>query len=179
MMNAPLQQVYLVSQPTGSTRHTGRDFAASGAVTGALTTTMLSGDPRGWFQCHTRALPAEAADLVACLVPGGPAYDPVREILTDMLASSHTGGGRRPRTMSGAELSSEAERILENRGYAACLVAVDGTPVSGVRFNSSPVAADETTALFLVVHDRHLVAIESHDGAGNPQALTRESPVTP
>jgi hypothetical protein len=48
-----------------------------------------------------------------------------------------------------------------------------------VRFNSSAVAADETTALFLVVHDRHLVAIESHDGAGNPRALTGESPATP
>jgi hypothetical protein len=176
-MNAPLRQVYLVSQPTGTARHTGQDIGVSGAVTGALTTTILSGDRRGWFQCHTRALPVEGADVVTCLVPGGPAYAAVSEVLTDMLASIHTRGGRRPRTLSGVELASEAERILETRDYAACLLAVDGVPVSGVRFNSSPVAADEATGLFLLVHDRHLVAIESHDGAGDLQALTKDSAI--
>lgn len=176
-MHTPLQQVYLVSQPTGTIRHTGRDFGASGAVTGALTSTVLSGDRTGWFGCHTWAVPADGADLEACLEPGGPAYARVREVLTDMLASKHTGGGRRPRTLSGAALAGEAERILEHRDYTEFVFAVDGTPVSGVRFNSSPVGADEATALFLVVHDRHLIAIESHNGAGDPHALARESNV--
>lgn len=176
-MNAPLQRVYWISQPAGSTRHTGGDFEISGAVTGALTTTSLSGDRTGWFQCHTRALPAEGLGLAACLAPDGPARAQLGDVLTDMLASVHTGGGRRPRTLSGAELSSEAERILESRDYAACVLEVDGIPVSGVRFNGSPVAADDAMGLFLVVHHGHLVTIESHHGAGDPQALTTDSDI--
>lgn len=43
-MNARLRRVYLVSQPVGVVRHTGQDIGISGEVTGALTTTVLSGD---------------------------------------------------------------------------------------------------------------------------------------
>jgi hypothetical protein len=31
--------------------------------------------------------------------------------------------------------------------------------------------------LFLIVHHRHLVAVESHHGAGDPQALTTDSDI--
>ena len=173
-MNIPLQQVYLVSQPTGTTRHTGQDLDASGAVTAALTTTILSGDRRGWFNCNTLALPVEGADLTACLTPGNPAWSQLVDVLTNMLASVHTDGGRRRRALSGTDVATEARRILEARDYSPFLLAIDGLRVSGVRLNSSPVAADEAAELFLVVHDRHLIAIESHNGAGPPETLTAD-----
>jgi hypothetical protein len=175
-MNAALRRVYWVSRPSGTVRPVGEDFAVSGAVTGALITTQLSGDRTGWFRCHTRAVPAE--NLRACLAPGAPARAQVRDRLTDTLTGAHTHGGRRRRSLSGAELAGEAERILEDRDYASCHIDVDGVPEPGVRVNSSLFAADEATGVFLAVHHRHLVVIESHDGAGVPQALTTASSVT-
>lgn len=178
-MTIPLRQVYAVSQPSGTTRDTGRDFDAAGAVTGALTTTTLSGDRTGWFTCHTLALPDELVDVTACLVPGNPAWAQVGDVVTNMLASVYTHGGRRPRTLIGAHLAAEAQRILQTRDYTPSILAIDGIPVSGVRLNSSPVAASEAAALFLLVHERHLIAIESHDGAGLPRTLVTDPNVAP
>lgn len=176
-MNASVQRMYWVSRPAGMTSLTGGDFDVSGTVTGALMTTRLSTDRKGSFRCHTRALP-EDLDLAACLAQGGAARTQVRDLLTDMLAAFHTGAGRRPRTLSGAELASEAERILESSDYTPCVIAVDDVPVPGVRFNSSLVAADADEAgMFLVVHHGHLVTIESHNGAGDPQVLSTDSDV--
>ncbi|MDG4831735.1 hypothetical protein O7627_20860 [Solwaraspora sp. WMMD1047] len=175
-MNAPLQRVYRVSRPSGTTRLTGGDFDGSGAVTGALTTTRLPGDGTGWWQCRTQASPVEDLDLATCLAADGPVRDQLGELLTDLLAGAHTGGGARPRTLSGAQLAGEAERILANRDHEPFPIAVDGVRISGLRFNNSPVVADGA-AMFLVVHQGHLAAIESYDGAGDPQALATDSDV--
>ncbi len=175
-VNAPLRRVYRVSHPAGTTRLTGGDFDGSGAVTGALTTTYLSGDRTGWLQCRTQASRVEDLDLATCLAPDGPVREQLVELLTNLLAGAHTSGGGRPRTLSGTQLASEAERILEDRDYTPFPVAVDGIGMSGLRFNDRPVVAD-ATAIFLVVHHGHLVAIESHDGAGDPRALTADSDV--
>jgi hypothetical protein len=121
------------------------------------------------------ALPDAAADLTACLVPGNPAWVRLGDVVTNMLAGVHTDGGQCPRTMSGAELAGEAQRILENRDYSPCLLSIQGVSVSGVRLNCSPVAAHQAAELVLVVHDRHLIAIESHHGAGPPRALVADS----
>jgi hypothetical protein len=175
-VNAPLQRVYRVSRPPGTTRLTGGDFDGSGAVTGALTTTHLSGDRTGWWQCHTRASPIEDLDLATCLASDGPVRDQLDVLITNVLAVAHTGGGRRRRTLSGTQLAAEAEQVLADRDYTPFPVAVDGVRMSGLRFNSRP-AVPDTTAMFLVVHHGHLVAIESHDGAGDPQALATDSDV--
>ena len=175
-MNAPLQRVYWVSQPSGMTRLTGGDFDGSGAVTGALTTTQLSGDRTGWLQCHTRASPIEDLDLATCLASDGPVRDQLGELLTNLLAEAHTSGGRRRRMLSGTQLAGEAERIMADRDYTPFPIAVDGIQTSGLRLNDRLVVPD-ATAMFLVVHHGHLVAIESNDGAGDPHALATDSDV--
>lgn len=173
-MNAPLQRVYRVSRPPGTTRLTGADFDSSGAVTGALTTTQLSGDRTGQLRCHTRASPIGDLDLVTCLASDGPVRDQLGELLTNLLAGAHTGGGRRRRTLSGMYLAGEAERIVVDRDHTPFPIAVDDVQTSGVRLTSRLVVPD-ATALFLVVHHGHLVGIESYDDAGHPHALTTDS----
>ena len=158
------------------TRLTGGDVDGSGAVTGALTTTHLSGDRTGWWQCHTRASPIEDLDLATCLASDGPVRGQLGELLTNLLAGAHTGGGRRRRMLSGAQLAGEAGRIVADRDYTPFPIAVDGVQTSGLRLNGRLVVPD-ATAMFLVVHHGHLVTIESHDGAGDPQALATDSDV--
>ena len=175
-MNAPLQRVYRVSEPPGQTRLTGGDFDGSGAVTGALTTTQLSGDRTGWWQCHTRASPVDDLDLAACLTSDGPVRGQLGDLLTNLLAVAHTDGGRRRRTLSGTHLAGEAERIIADRDYTPFPIAVDGVQTSGLRLNGR-LALPGASALFLVVHHGHLVAIESHDGAGDPHALATDTDV--
>ncbi|GAA3452487.1 hypothetical protein [Dactylosporangium matsuzakiense] len=170
-MTVPLRQVYAVADPSGTTRQTGRDFDTAGAVTGALTTTALSGGRPGWFTCHTLGLPDELDEVTACLEPGSPAWSQLVDVLTNMLASAHTQGGRRPRTLSGAQLVAEAQRLLQHGEYAPCGATVGGVAVAGVRFDRTRATADSAVELLLFVHAGHLIAIESHDGAGLPRTL--------